>query len=74
MMAMDRHHSRVPAPLLVSGQSERIVDLRWWRSVAAKVVLGFLLVVAMDLVEVARFEAGDKIVEELEHIDRRLVG
>ena len=40
----------------------------------AQVVLGSLLMEAMDLIEVARFEAGDKIVEEREQIDRRLIG
>ena len=40
----------------------------------AQVVLGSLLIEAMDLIEVACFEAGDKVVEELEQIDRRLIG
>ena len=40
----------------------------------AEVVLGSLLVEAMDLIAVARFKASDKVVEEVEQIDRRLVG
>ena len=44
-----------------------------WRNAPAKVVLGSILVEAMDLIEVAGFEAGDKVVEEREQIDCRLV-
>lgn len=47
--------------------------MRWWRSALAQVVLGSFLIEAMDLIEVAGFEAGDKIVEEGEQIDRRLI-
>ena len=48
--------------------------MRWWRMVLAQVVLGPFLIEAMDLIEVAGFEAGDKIVEEGEQVDRRLIG
>lgn len=43
------------------------------RNGPAEVVLGSILVEAMDLIEVARFEAGYEMVEEVEQIDRRLI-
>ena len=55
-------------------RSERIaVGERWWIG-PVKVVLGALIVEAMDLREVVRFEAGDQVVEKLEQIDGRLIG
>lgn len=39
-----------------------------------KVVLGALIVEAMDLREVVRFEAGDQVVEKLQQIDGRPIG
>ena len=74
MMAMGRHHSQVPAPLFVWRSSERIVAAISWRNVPTEVVLGSLLVEAMDLIEVVRFEAGHQVVEKREQIHRRLIG
>ena len=39
-----------------------------------EVVFGSLIVVTVDLIAVARFEARDDVVEKLEDIDGRLIG
>ena len=55
-------------------KSERIVVRRWWRNGPAEVVFRSLLVEAMDVIAIPGFEGGDKVVKEVEQIDRRLIG